>query len=66
MASPGDIPAAFDALMAQVEIERQRLGPMLPDVDPGDLHAILVAILRPWGMGRHFFLKQVQPGVNVF
>jgi hypothetical protein len=52
--------------MSRVEIERRRLGPLLPDVDPGDLHAILVAILRPWGMGRRFFLKEVRPGVNVF
>jgi hypothetical protein len=60
------MPADFDALLEQVERERQRLGPMLPDVDPGDLHAILLAILRPWGSGRHFFLRKVRPGVNVF
>jgi hypothetical protein len=60
------ISAEFDALLAKVESERRRLAPLVPDVDAGDLHAILVAMLRPWGTGRHFFLKQVRPGVNVF
>ena len=56
----------LDALMAMVEAERKRIAPLLPDIDPGDLHAILVAMFRPWGSGRRFLLKQVAPGVNVF
>jgi hypothetical protein len=58
-------PAEWDALMARVEAEHRRLAPLLPDIDPGDLHSILTAILRPWGMGRHFLLRRVRPGVNV-
>lgn len=56
----------FDRVLARVESERQRLAPLLPGIDPGDLHAILVAMLQPWGMGRRFFLRQVRPGVYVF
>ena len=58
--------AELDDLMARVEKERQRLTPLLPDIDPGDLHSILVAILRPWGRGRKFLQRPVRPGVNVF
>ena len=56
----------FERVLARVEEERHRLAPLLPDIDPGDLHAILVAMLQPWGMGRRFFLRQVRPGVYVF
>ena len=56
----------FERVLARVEKERERLAPLLPDIDPGDLHAILVAMLQPWGMGRRFFLRQVRPGVYVF
>lgn len=56
----------FERLLEQVETERRRLAPILPDIDPADLHSILVGILRPWGLGRRFFIKQVRPGVNVF
>ena len=59
-------PQDFERVLARVESERQRLAPLLPDIDPGDLHAILVALLQPWGMGRRFFLRQVRPGVYVF
>jgi hypothetical protein len=62
----GPKPLDFDALVAQVEAEQRRLSSRLPDIDPGDLHAILLAILRPWGTGRHFLLRRVRPGVNVF
>jgi hypothetical protein len=56
----------FEEVLARVEEARSRLAPKLPDIDPGDLHAILVAILQPWGMGRRFFVRQVRPGVYVF
>ena len=59
-------PGPFERLLEQVEMERRRLAPILPDVDPADLHSILVGILRPWGLGRRFFIKQVRPGVNFF
>ena len=56
----------FDAVLGRVEEERRRLAPLLPDIDPGDLHATLVALFRPWGSGRRFFLRQIRPGVYVF
>ena len=59
-------PDAFDAVLARVEEERRRLAPLLPDIDPGDLHAILVALFQPWGMGRTLFLRQIRPGVYGF
>ena len=56
----------FDAVLDRVERERLRLAPLLPDMDPGDLHAILVGIFQPFGMGRRFLLRRVRPGVHVF
>jgi hypothetical protein len=35
-------------------------------MDPGDLHAILVGIFQPFGMGRRFLLREIRPGVYVF
>ena len=43
-----------------------RLQPMFPDMDPGDLDLILTSLLRPFGSGRRFFLREVRPGVRVF
>lgn len=56
----------FDAVLRRVEEERSRLAEQLPDIDPGDLHAILVAIFQPWGMGRCIFVRQIRPGIYVF
>jgi hypothetical protein len=39
----------LDHVLARVEQERKRLAPLLPEIDAGDLHAILVAIFRRWG-----------------
>ena len=58
--------AEFNRVLARVEEERARLAPLLPDMDPGDLHAILVAIHQPWGMGRRFFIREIRPGVYAF
>jgi hypothetical protein len=63
---PDENPDSFALVLARVEEERRRLAPLLPDIDPGDLHAILVALLQPWGTGRAFFVRQVRPGVYVF
>jgi hypothetical protein len=54
--------AAVDALTAV----KLRLQPLLPDMDPGDLDLILTSLLRPFGSGRRFFLREVRPGVRVF
>jgi hypothetical protein len=59
-------PKSFEEVLERVEEQRRRLAPLFPEMDPGDLHAILVALLQPWGMGRCFFLRQVRPGVYVF
>ena len=59
-------PAELEALVRRVQQEQSRLASLLPDIDPGDLNAILMAILRPWGRGRRFFIRQLRPGVNVF
>ena len=56
----------FDGVLKRVEEERSRLAALLPDIDPGDLHAILVAVFQPWGMGRRIFVRQIRPGVYVF
>jgi hypothetical protein len=45
---------------------KRRLQPLLPDMDPGDLDLILTSLLRPFGSGRRFFLREVRPGVRVF
>jgi hypothetical protein len=56
----------FEQVLARVERERPRLTRLFPDMDPGDLHSILVAIFQPFGTGRHFLLRRVRPGVHVF
>lgn len=59
-------PSDLEALVAKVQREQARLGPLLPDIDPGDLNSILIAIFRPWGMGRRFFIRRLPSGANVF
>jgi hypothetical protein len=59
-------PDAFALVLERVENERHRLAALFPDTDPGDLHAILVAIFQPWGMGRSLFLRQIHPGAYAF
>ncbi len=66
MHAENEQPDGFDAVLKRVEEERRRLAPLLADMDPGDLHAILVGIFQPWGMGRSLFLREVRPGVYVF
>ena len=36
---------------------RERLQPVLPDIDPEDLDLILERVLRPWGTGQRFFIR---------
>jgi hypothetical protein len=45
---------------------KARLQPLLPDMDPSDLDLILTSLLRPFGSGRRFFLREVRPGVRIF
>lgn len=44
---------------------RDRLAPLLPEIDPGDLVLIIQSLLRPIGSGRRFFLRKLRPGVHV-
>jgi hypothetical protein len=54
------------AMIAELAATKCRLQPLLPDMDPGDLDLILTSLLRPFGSGRRFFLREVRPGVRVF
>jgi len=53
-------------MMEDLAATKCRLQPLLPDMDPGDLDLILTSLLRPFGSGRRFFLREVRPGVRVF
>jgi hypothetical protein len=55
---------AFDveAFMEKVFATRDRLAPLLPDIDPADLLLILECTLRPFGTGKRFFLRQRSDG----
>ncbi len=55
-----------EVLIARVEQAKKRLAPILADMDAGDLDLILMSLLRPFGSGRRFFLRQIRPGVYVF
>ena len=52
-------------LVARVFRARDRVAPDLPDMDPGDLLLIVESLLRPFGSGRRFFLREIRPGVYV-
>ncbi|HEY5920145.1 MAG TPA: hypothetical protein VIV11_00685 [Kofleriaceae bacterium] len=54
-----------EALAARVLALRDRIAPLVPDMDPGDLMLILESLLRPFGSGRRFLLKELRPGVYV-
>jgi hypothetical protein len=50
--------------VALVDSARKRLEGRV-DVAPGDLLIILESILRPFGSGKRFFLREIAPGVHV-
>lgn len=54
-----------EALAARVVALRDRLAPLVPDIDPGDLMLILESLLKPIGSGRRFLLREIRPGVYV-
>jgi len=58
--------AEAERLRVEVLEARERIAPLLPDMDPGDLILILQSLLRPIGSGRCFFLKRLEPGGYVF
>lgn len=53
-------------LSKKIEEAKRRVAPLLADMDPGDLDLILSSLLRPFGAGRRFFLREARPGVYVF
>jgi hypothetical protein len=57
--------AAAEQLVAKVIAQRDRIAPLVPDLDPGDLMLIIESLLRPFGSGRRFLLSEVRPGVYV-
>ena len=54
-----------EALAARVRAVRERVAPLVPDIDPGDLLLILESLVRPFGSGRRFLLREIEPGVYV-
>jgi hypothetical protein len=54
-----------EQLREQTMALRDRLAPLLPEIDPGDLVLILQSVLRPIGSGRRFFLRKLRSGVHV-
>lgn len=56
----GDVPAD------RLEEAKRRIAAQVADLDPGDVDLILRSILRPFGTGRRFFLRELRPGVFVF
>ncbi len=66
---PGDHLAAdeasAEAIVREVLRLRDIVTPALPDMDPGDLLLILQSLVRPFGSGRRFLLREIRPGVYV-
>jgi hypothetical protein len=54
-----------EELREQTMALRDKLAPLLPDVDPGDLVLILQSLLRPVGSGRRFLLRKLPSGGHV-
>lgn len=54
-----------ERLVERVAALRERVAPLVPDIDPADLILILQSIARPFGSGRRFLLREIRPGVYV-
>lgn len=54
-----------DSFAARVVELRDRIAPALPDIDPSDLLLIVQSLLRPFGSGRRFLLREIRPGIYV-
>ena len=52
-------------LAKEIEAAKVRVAPLVGDMDPGYLDLILSSLLRPFGSGRRFFLREVRAGVYV-
>lgn len=58
--------AEAQALSDRVAVVHRRIRGKLPGMDPGDLALILEVMLRPFGSGQRFFLREIAPGIHVF
>lgn len=47
-----------EELIAKLKEAMARVGPKVPDIDPGDLMLILQFVMTPFGDGKIFLLKQ--------
>ena len=46
----------------QVFEARDRVAPLVPEIDPGDLILILQSLLRPFGTGKRIFMRRTKDG----
>ena len=51
-----------EAFTSNIMKERDRLAPLLPEIDPGELVLILQSVLRPFGTGRSYFIRKTKEG----
>jgi hypothetical protein len=66
-ASVERVPTAVrDRWIAEVTAEFNRLRPLLPNVDPQDLHLILTSMLRPPEVPRRWLLRPLSGGGFVY
>lgn len=55
-----------DALVRAVNEARERVRPLVPDLDEQTLVTILTSVLRPFGTGKRFLLKRREDGGFIF
>ncbi|HJZ84118.1 MAG TPA: hypothetical protein VKN99_03065 [Polyangia bacterium] len=55
-----------ELLVKEIEAARDRVAPLVPDIDPADLLSILQCLLSPPGAGRRFFIREIAPNVFAF
>jgi hypothetical protein len=57
--------ASAEGIVREVLRLREIVAPAPPDLDAGDLLLILQSLVRPFGSGRRFLLREIRPGVYV-
>jgi hypothetical protein len=55
-----------DELARRIEEARERVRPLVPEIDEQTLVTILASVLRPFGTGKHFLLKRRDEGGWIF
>ena len=51
-----------DELARRIDEARQRIRPLLPEIDEQTVVTILSSMFRPFGTGKHFFLRRRRDG----